>query len=141
MGDTTVETNEKVVPLQNARVFRISGDLAPKGKTSLSFLSPIEVLGSDGELLGWASVHETKNALTALMVVCYATPERLSIETGSDRFYARIRGVATIPAEPFERTGLLELDGTETMIEVLSVELNRAPGYAGQEPLGEVVFG
>lgn len=139
---------ETVLDLSAAKLYRASAELL-RGHPLISVLTPVEVVGSDGKRLGWASLRRSRAGVIADILLCYSTPERLSLETG-EKFYARIRGIGSTNTEPFEVVGLLDLSGNGPSgaaqapyfyeVQILSLELNRSPGYPGQPSLDEGVM-
>lgn len=136
------EITEKIVSLDEAKVFRTSADLAicyPGEMRLFHFQNPVEVLGDDGKRIGWAALTWVAlDLLAADLVFDYASPERFDIQTQSRKLYARMKGVMTLSVEPFEIVGLLPSvvhKGLED-VQITAVVLGAEPGLQLQTPLG-----
>jgi hypothetical protein len=141
-----MEDQNKPYPLDTVRLFRVSSILFqfPKERRPpprIQFLNPVEVQ-ADGRRLGWASVWVADSSLLANLVFSYQSPERLSIESGSEKLYARLKGVFEMDEEPFEYGGLYDADRLPRVTEVYvtSIEITREPAFRGQPPLGEIIL-
>lgn len=133
------ETTEKTVSLDAARVFRAHTCVGlVSDDASVSWPSPVKVIGDDGRRLGWASLSYEKGEIHAHICIDYQTPERLSAETGSQRLYPRMvgyRGSAiTAPWHVFPG----ELADGEFFIDAL--RFMSQPGFESQPALGEAIL-
>lgn len=143
------DTTERILDLKLAKLFRVRTVLAVLGPSvQFSVLNPVEVRSGSARL-GWASVYVEKNCqceqmVFADLVFSYATPERLSIETRSERLYGRIEGFFALSSEPWDGVRVIEpeilarLDLTQ--VDVLGIEIRREAAFQGQPSLGEVVL-
>jgi hypothetical protein len=138
---------ERIVTEADVRLFRLSTVLAVLPQTVfVSYLNPVEIR-SGRRRLGWASLHVEKargaQTIKADMVFDYASPERLTIETGGAKLFARLEGVHEMLDEPFESVGLyhVKLRPAQILqIDVLGLEISDKPSYDDQPYLGEAVL-
>jgi hypothetical protein len=136
----------KTLALDSARLYRVKTVLAElQANTEVSFLNPVEIRSGDRRL-GWASLSiqggpSRVRRLIADLVFSYATPERLSIETGAELLYARIEAVTELGAEPWEVVGLYHSLLPEPLeVQVLGIEIQNRPGFYNQPSLCEAVL-
>jgi hypothetical protein len=141
------EITEKTLSLDSARLYRVKtvlGHFLPN--TAVHFQNPVEVR-SGGRRLGWASLtlgrgpFKDRDQLEADLVFSYETPERLDIEVGSARLFARLEGVQTFDTAPFEVVGLYDSRNPEVReFEIFGIEISTEPSFPGQPALGEAVL-
>ncbi len=144
-----LDITEQTVPLESARLFRVRTVLAVLApRVQIEFLNPVEIR-SGRTRLGWACLYIEKNCqaeqlLFADLVFSYATPERLSIETGSERLYGRPEGYYLVGGDPYDGLGVLDWRILERQdleqLKVFGIEMGREPAFEGQPRLGEVVL-
>ena len=81
---------ERMVDLNEARVFRIRGEIAISSPVVAGYWrNPIPVYNDADEVIGYASVMEEMWHLLADAVIIYSTPERLSLQA-DDRCYLSV---------------------------------------------------
>ncbi len=140
------ETVEKIIKQEDVRLFRVRTVCVENLEYfDLTVTNPIEVRAGSRRI-GWASLDfgggfEHGLVVEADLVFDYASPERLSIETGAQKLYARLEGVHALAAEPFEHVGLYSerLQGVQAL-QVLGIEISSEPAYEEQPALGEVTL-
>lgn len=146
MNTQVAETPDRIITQDQVKLCRCRTVLAESDSPlGVSFLNPVEVR-SGSRRIGWASLDvgagfEAPTVIDADLVFDYQSPERLTIETGAQKLYARLEGVHTLSEEPFEHVGLYSerVRGVEAL-EVLGIEISTEPAYEGQPYLGEVVL-
>jgi hypothetical protein len=102
---------DRVLNLDEARLFRrktvlayIDGPIYDFGPTDITVGSPLPVEDDNGKIIGFGSVDIEKtltgHRLIAEIAIDYNCEERLLVETGSEKRYARVHGAMKVPAMP-----------------------------------------
>lgn len=146
VSETTIE---RVVDNSTAKTFPVKAVLAILDSPHLTFNfmelnvdNPVPVYSADRKILGYASVFVEGNKLLAEGSIDYASPERLSIETNSEKLYLGLFE-GFVDSEPMYSSDV-DLYGCKSdVFEIVVGSLRIAP-YKPQddrlEPVGKPVL-
>jgi hypothetical protein len=88
---------ERVIDINSAKVFNIKADILHRDsilfkneKTVIEVSSPVPVHNDENEVIGSASLCIEKDSVVADIYLDPATPERLSLETGSQKLWPHV---------------------------------------------------
>lgn len=147
---TKALTPESVVELDGIKTYSTPAVIADLRNSHLNFRSgrvsfdnPIPVKSDDGRTIGYASVEERDGKLVGLLSIDYATPERLSLETRSERLFAWAVGQIRYGYRWREDAGFIDFIGRRMDVEwydIYAIVLRRIQPEPNALAVGEAIL-